>query len=201
MTQRPEQNLDIIKRALGADYLEHRILGLVLEEDFETGQSTVRVDLSDPDGNNRYTVEGTGVGLVDALTHALLSRFAPEYRSLETIEFTGFDVQAKFDTKNERSGADAIGVVSLEVRNSEGQVFTFADSSRSIASSAARAVLAAVEYFVNSERAYVSLYRALRDAKERDRPDLVARYTRELAEVVKSTSYTEVIERIKSELD
>jgi hypothetical protein len=201
MTKRPENNLELIKRVLGADYLEHKIVRLVIEENFESDVSKASVDLCDSDGNGRYTVDAEGVGMVDALTRALLNRFSAEYKSLETIEFTGFSVSAKFDTKHVRSGSDAVGEVGLQVRNSEGKTFHFTDSSRSIASSAARAVLAAVEYFVNSERAYITLYRALQDAKDRDRPDLVGRYTRELSEVVKSTSYTEVIDRIRKEVE
>lgn len=204
MTKRPLDNLDLIKKVLGADYVEHKIVGLLLEEDYEQEKSKVRLEvaLDSPSGGGekRYTMEGEGVGLVDALTNALTKRFAPEYQSLDSIEFTGFSVSAQFDTKKQRSGSDAVGNVSLEVRSSEGRQFTFSDSSRSVATSAARAVLAAVEYFVNAERAYITLYRALQDAKDRDRPDLVGRYTRELSEVVKSTSYTEVIEKIRKEL-
>lgn len=201
MTKRPLDNLDLIKKVLGADYIEHKIVGLVLEEDYEQEKSKVRLEVADSDGEHRYAMEGEGVGLVDALTHALTARFAPEYQSLESIEFTGFSVAAQFDTKKQRSGSDAVGHVSLDVCNSEGRQFTFSDSSRSVATSAARAVLAAVEYFVNAERAYITLYRALQDAQDRDRPDLVGRYTRELSEVVKSTSYTEVIEKIRRELE
>ena len=198
MTERPFDNLDTIRRVLGADYVEHKIERLVLEEDFATGRSTIRLHLAA--GEARHVVEGDGVGLVDALTNGLSRRFSPEYQSLGTIEFSGFEVKAKFDTKKVQSGSDAVGEVSLEVRNSEGARFHFVDTSRSIASSTARAVLAAVEYLINAERAYITLYKALKDAKDRDRTDLVTRYTRELAEVVKSTSYTEVIDKIRREL-
>ena len=67
-------------------------------------------------------------------------------------------------------------------------------------SSAARAALASVEYFVNAERAFITLYKSRQDAQERQRHDLVTRYTSEMAEVVKSTSYAEVIENIKREI-
>lgn len=66
--------------------------------------------------------------------------------------------------------------------------------------SATRAVLAMVDHFVNSERAFVTLYNARQDAQQRGRVDLVGRFTAELAEVVKSTSYTEVIARMQREL-
>ena len=202
MTKRPHDNLETIKRVLGTEYVEHHIVGLSLEEDFTAGRSKVRLELEEQNGNGgKLTVDGEGVGLVDALTHGLVSRFSPEYGSLESIEFTGFTVSAEFETKQNGTGTDAVGEVALEVRNSEGRPFHFSDASRSVATSAARAVLAAVEYFVNAERAYITLFNALKDAKERHRPDLVTRYTRELAEVVKSTSYADVIEKIRREVD
>ena len=44
------------------------------------------------------------------------------------------------------------------------------------------------------------LHNARRDALARGREDLVARYTAEMAEVVESTSYAQVIENIRKEL-
>jgi hypothetical protein len=196
VTKRPELNRELIHRVLGKDYLELHILRLTLIE--EADASTSRVKVETIDGNGRTEViEGEGVGLVDGLFSALLGRYALEYQSLETIELANFKVNARLDTKNQQSGVDAVGEVTIEVRNSEGHLFTFSDASRSITSSTARAVLAMVEYFVNAERAFVMLYKSLQDAQDRNRHDLVSRYTQELAEVVKSTSYTEVIESIK----
>jgi len=57
-----------------------------------------------------------------------------------------------------------------------------------------------VEYFVNAERAFVTLSHARKDALARGRADLVARYTAELAEVVRSTSYAEIIDTLRKEL-
>src|SRR6185436_14557278 len=57
--------------------------------------------------------------------------------------------------------------VNLDVTNSEGRHFTFSDASRSVTSSAARVVLAMVQYFVNAERAFVTLHNARRDARAR----------------------------------
>ena len=201
MTTRPKQSLELIRQVLGDNYLELDVERLVLEEILESEESHVKMEVTDAQSGKSMTVEGKGSGLVDAIFHALQGRFAQEYQSLNSIEFSGFDVRARFDTKKERAGADAVGEVVLSVRNSEGNVFHFADVSRSVATSATRAVLAACEYFVNAERAFVALYNALGDARERSREDLVARYTQQLAEVVKSTSYAEIIEKIKREED
>ena len=188
----------MIRRILGDDYLELHILRLTLIEEFDTATSVVKVETIDTKGATQL-VEGEGCGLVDALFSGLLGRYALEYQSLETIELGNFTVGAQLDTKQGNSGVDAVGEVMVEVRNSEGVIFIFSDESRSIATSTARAVLAVVEYFVNAERAFVSLHSYLADARQRSRPDLVTRYTRELADVVKSTSYAEVIENLKKQ--
>ncbi len=196
VTTRPHKNIELIKRVLGGDYLQLNILKFTLVEEHDKETSHVAVETVDTGGNTQI-VEGEGCGMVDALFSGLLGRYAIEYQSLETIELANFQVQARLDTKQAQSGVDAIGRVILEVRNSEGHLFMFADESRSIATSIARAVLACVEYFVNAERAFIKLHSSLEDAKERNRPDLITRYTSELAEVVKSTSYAEVIENLK----
>jgi hypothetical protein len=69
-----------------------------------------------------------------------------------------------------------------------------------VTTSTARSVLACVQYFINAERAFLTLYNARRDAIARGREDLVARYTAEMAEVVEATSYAEVIANIRKEL-
>jgi hypothetical protein len=198
VTKRPPANLELIRRVLGNDFLNLEVKHLVLEEDSATGKS--RVVLETTQNGSSHVVEGEGVGLVDALVAGLFKRYEIEYQSLKSIELASFHIHARLDTKKRRAGADSVGEVVLEVRNTDGKVFTFTDSSRSIATSTARAVIAAVEYFVNAERAFITLYKSRQDARERNRDDLVTRYTEELAEVVKSTSYAEVIESIKREL-
>ena len=197
--ERPTDNLELIKRVLGKDYVELHLDKLVVDEDSDETRSKVHLELSDTSGA-RLEANGEGVGLVDAVFHALLERYGLEYQSLKSIELASFNVSARIDTKHEKAGADSMGVVTLGVFNSEGKLFEFSDESRSISRSSARAVLAAVEYFVNAERAFITLHRARVDAKERRRDDLITRYTQELAEVVKSTSFTEVIENMKKEV-
>lgn len=199
MQQRPTYNLELIQRVLGKDYIELHLDKLVVDEDSDETRSQVRLELSDNNGA-KVTVDGEGVGLVDAVFNALLERYGVEYQSIKSIEVVAFNVEARLDTKNGKAGVDSMGCVTLGVHNSEGKLFEFSDESRSISRSSARAVLAAVEYFVNAERAFITLHRARMDAKERRRDDLIVRYTRELAEVVKSTSYTEVIENMKKDL-
>ena len=188
----------LIRRVLGDNYLQLRLVQLVIDEQPELGQTRVRSIIAEGDQN--LDIEGKGVGLVDAMYGALLDRYAREYGSLKTIRLTGFHVAADIETKKAQAGVDAVGKVTLDVMNSEGRHFQFTDASRSVTTSTARAVIAAVQYFVNAERAFMTLHHARRDAIARGREDLVARYTAEMAEVVESTSYAEVIANIRKEI-
>ena len=194
MTSPPHEPL--IRRVLGTNFLELKLARLVIEET-DSG-SSVRVTVAE--GEQTVEVEGKGVGVVDAIHAALLDRYAREYQSLKTIQLSEFRVSADIETKKAQAGVDAVARVTLDAINSEGRHFTFSDSSRSVTSSSARAVLAMVQYFVNAERAFVTLHNARRDALTRGREDLVSRYTAEMAAVVESTSYAEVIANIRKEL-
>ena len=187
----------LIKRVLGANYLSLSVAKLAYEELPGVGSS---VKLSVQEGEQAVEVEGKGVGVVDALYSGLLSRYAREYESLKTIQLIGFHVAADIQTKQVQAGVDAIGRVTLEVTNSEGRHFQFTDASRSVTMSTAKAVVQCVQYFVNAERAFLTLHNARRDALARGREDLVARYTAEMAEVVESTSYAEVIAKARKEM-
>jgi hypothetical protein len=187
----------LIRRVLGANYLELNLAKLAMDEEPQSG-STVRVTLHE--GTQTVEVEGKGVGVVDALYAGLLARYGREYQSLKSIQLVGFHVAAEIQTKKQMAGVDAVGRVTLDVTNSEGRHFSFTDATRSITMSTAHCVIAAVQYFVNAERAFLTLYNARRDAMSRGREDLVSRYTAEMAEVVEATSYAEVIANIRKEL-
>ena len=186
----------LIRRVLGANFFELKLHRLAIE-DLDGGSS---VKLAVLEGDQTLEVEGQGVGLVDALYAGLLARYAREYQSLKTIQLTGFHVAADIETKKAQAGVDAVARVTLDVTNSEGRQFSFSDASRSVTASTARAVLAMIQYFVNAERAFLTLHHARRDALARGREDLVSRYTAEMSAVVESTSYAEVIANIRKEL-
>ena len=195
MTHSPPHE-PLIRKVLGANFLELKLSRLSFEEADHT--TICKVQLLE--GELPVEVEGKGVGVVDAIFNGLLDRYAREYQSLKTIALIGFHVAADMETKKAQAGVDAVGRVSLEITNSEGRHFTFSDKSRSVTISIARAVIQNVQYFINAERAFLTLYNARRDALARGREDLVSRYTAEIAQVVESTSYAEVIENIRKEL-
>jgi hypothetical protein len=210
----------LIRRVLGSNYLELGLTRLTADEaaaEPTTGTAaaaahvpdraiSVRLSISErrAGGEAVVEVEGAGAGLVHATYAAVLSRYGREYQSLHSIQVVEYAVIADVAGGGSRKSVDAvgeaIGKVTIDVLNSEGRRFTFGDSSRSVTASTARAVLAMVQYFLNAERAFITLDHARRDAIERGREDLVSRYTAEMAEVVESTSYAEVIETIRKRM-
>lgn len=197
------ESLKLVREILKEEFVEIELERLESHEDLALGVCDVRAWLKpSPAGvagtpDKPQILEGRGVGVVDAIYAALVSRFRVEYPSLNTIHFVRFQIEGRFTDSSVRGGADGIGEVRLGVRNSAGREFEFAASSRSITAGAVRAVASCVAYFVNSERAYIVTYRALKDAQERRRDDLVQSYTARLVELVKNTSYTDVIKSIR----
>jgi hypothetical protein len=199
-SERQSETDKLMRELLGDGYTHLRVKRVQIEEDLEKRQTGIQCDVTDEQSGTTAVLSGHGVGLINAFFQGMVDRFASEYPSLKTIHFSSFSVQAHLDTKKEYSGTDSEGEVTLQIANSEGQLFRFTHISRSVISSAIIVTLLGLEYFVNSERAFVSAYHALKDAKERNRADLIQRYTNIMATLVQNTSYSEVISKIRNEL-
>jgi hypothetical protein len=198
-----EHQRDVIKlmrELLGDNYTHLHVNRVLIEEDLEETATSVTCEVTDETSSEKFVIAGKGVGVIDAFFQGMVERFATEYPSLKTIQFNSFSVQARLDTKQGFSGTDAEGEVVLEIINSEGKTFNFIHISRSVIGGGIITTLLGLEYFINSERAFVTIYHAIKDAKERGRSDLVQRYTNMLATLVKNTSYSEVISKLKEEL-
>jgi len=193
--------LALMKEVLQDDFLELEVLGYDLHEDFERGQTNIACKIRDMHTGDVSVIEGRGVGIIDAFFHGLLDRMSRDYPSLETISIDKFSVSAKLGSAREQSRADAVCEVVIGIRNDKGNHFEFENESRSVTRAGINSTLLAAEYFVNSERAFVHAYRSLKSSKEQNRQDLVNRYTDLLAQLVRNTSYSEVIEQIREELE
>ena len=195
-----ESTRELIRSILKDDYFVPHVETYTISEDVGAGSPCrISVTLRHENHAPGAVIEGEGVGFIDALCAGLLAHYASEFESLKTIQFTGFNVRAKMDTTHRLTGSDAVGIVALTVRNSEGNLFEFERQGRSLTATALAVVVEAFEHFVNSEKAFITVYRALCDAKERGRSDLTTTYTAQLAELVTTTSYTQIIERIRKE--
>ena len=195
MTDRDAITL-LIAEVLDGTELKLKIDTYELKENLETREVQVRCELHHQKTGERHTIEGNGVGIIDAAFSGLRTMYAEEYPSLASIRLADFRIKVDRDTGH-GSGSDMIAAVTLTVENSEGRLFYFTDTSRSLTLSALAVVLDATEFFVNSERAFIQVYKALDHARQENRSDSVQRYTRQLSTLVECTSYSEVMAQIR----
>lgn len=200
MNPNMEATVGLVREVLGDQYLDLRVDSFTLEEDVDTGRCTVSCALHKHPTGKRMDIRGDGVGFVDSVFHALRKALGENYPSLMSIQFSSFRVEARLDTRREKAGSDAVGSVTLELENSRGRRFAFTHASRSITGSAMIVTLQGVEYFVNTERAFIQLNRALEDARRRSRSDLVERYQIQIATIVENTSYSEIMESVRQQI-
>jgi hypothetical protein len=189
------QRVDTLAREILRDNYVHFALERVELVEDKDGVVTKAV-LTRSGAGDVLEVDGRGVGLLDAFFEGVMRRFADEYPSLRTIAVSDFRVGSGFDGAQGRR-SDAVAVATLRVRNSEGVEFQFERRTPSVTRSSVRVALDALTFFINSERAYVQLHLALKDAKDRRRSDLVEKYRSQMAVLVSATSYSEVIEKLR----
>lgn len=179
---------ELIKKVLGDEYKHLNVTCVKLRDDMEgTCQALVTV--------NKIELAGTGLGAVDALFGALHKHYTKKHFSLQSVTLTDFKVsmtRKKIAKKSNIDGGDTVCEATMTLKNSYGTKLDFSNASGSLAAATAGVVALGVEHFINAEKAYSAINRALSDAKKRNRQDLVTKYTHELSSVVRCTSFTEI---------
>lgn len=185
-----------MREVLGDDFLRLSFSHYRLEAT-AGGPSMLTCEVVEEPPQRTFTIAGEGVGLVDAFFRGLCERYRQEHPSLETIRFSSFSVRGLIRNESGDQASDAKAEAIIGITNSAGREFEFSAVTPSVSHSSIEGVLSAVEYFVNSERAYVRLYKALQHHRTTGRSDMVNRYTELLAEMVRNTSYSSAVERLK----
>lgn len=191
--------LQTMREVLSEDFRTFEVKGYALEEDFGDGHCNIECKVVENPGERVFEVAGKGVGMLDAFFSALRARYQGEFPSLASIRFSSFSVRGLMGDAHAEQATDAQAEATVGVSNSSGREFHFTALSPSVSHSSIEAVLAAVEYFVNSEQAYVRIYKALQHHRTSGRPEMVARYTKLLAEMVRNTSYSSAVERLQEQ--
>ena len=192
------QALQTMREVLSEDFRTLEVRRYALEEDFRDGHCTIRCEAVESPGEREFVVNGKGVGMLDAFFSGLRDRYQGEFPSLASIRFSSFSVRGLMGDAHAEQATDAQAEATVGVSNSSGREFEFTTLSPSVSLSSIEAVLAAVEYFVNSEQAYVRIYKALQHHRTSGRPEMVARYTKLLSEMVRNTSYSSAVERLQA---
>lgn len=198
MTNHKRESIEeLVAQVLDGTELRLTVDSYALRENLEDGQVELRCDVHHDQTGEKKTIEGKGVGVIDAFFHGLVNLYSAEFPSLTTIQFSDFTIRARLDTGNGTAKSDSTAEVHLRVASSSGHEWEFVHVSPSITRAAIYVVLEATEFFINTERAYVAVYKALEHAKKANRADSVQRYTRQLSTLVEATSYSEVIAQMK----
>jgi hypothetical protein len=187
----------LVAEVLDGTELHFRVDAYRIEENLESGVLDVRCEVHDERSGNREVIEGRGVGVVDAMFRGLIQLYSEKFPSLKSIRFADFAIKADVDSGRHAARSDMAAVVTLRIANSEDREYVFSHGSQSITRSSLAVVLQCAEFFINSERAFIAVYRALQHARAQNRADSVARYTTQLTTLVEATSYSEVIAQIR----
>jgi hypothetical protein len=188
----------LVAEVLDGTELSLQLDGYRLQEDLETREAKIECRVHDARTGEKLVIEGHGVGMIDAWFNGIVARFAEQYPSLKTIRFADLSVRADMESGRKQK-TDSNAEVTLTVANTEGREFSFGSASPSVSRSSLDVVLQAAEFFINTERAYIQVYRALQHARSQNRPDSLVRYTKQLTTLVEATSYSETIEKIRKE--
>lgn len=199
MPQRQQDALAHMREVLHESYRQLTVTNYRLEEDVSAGEATILSRIHVQPSDRTIGIEGVGNGLIDAFFVATRDRFASEYPSLKNIRFTTFKARGLLQEAT-GTASDADAEVHLGITNSYGREFSFLSRTTSLSRASIEAVLAAVQYFVNAEMAYITTWKALQHYRESGRNDLESKYTELLAELVKNTSYSSVIEEIRGDI-
>jgi hypothetical protein len=182
-----------MRDVLQEDFLTLELHRYTFREDLLENQLSFEGIIAEHPKDAMQEVTGIGVGLIDAFFNALVARYAPEHSSLESLTFTSFAVRGLMQETRMARATDAKAEATVGLTNSYGTEFSFRAVSGSVTRSCLDAVLGAVEYFVNSERAFFRINSALEHYRSEGRSDLVAKYTDLLAEMVRNTSYSSLM--------
>jgi len=181
---------NVIKEILKKDRVKFSIDNVTFNEDFVNNLSSVYCKFTETINNKHkiHNLECKGVGVVDAIYNCMINNYLSQYSSLQNIVFESFKVKPDFsDTRDSGSSANIEVIISFS--NCSKKTVSFRSSKRSIVSAAVQAVFNALEFYINSELTFKRLQFLLKDAKERNRGDLISRYEYHLSTMVSVTSY------------
>lgn len=146
-------------------------------------------------------IAGSGKGPVDALFNSIIKEYVSDCISLERLlveEFYIFvdEQDLRKRIREGKTGTDAMVKTCLVINNGNNALIPFRSERRSVILAMLDVVFSAIEFFINSERAAHSLRKYVEHASERNRQDLVEKYTFQMAQLVKNASYVESLRGI-----
>tara|TARA_R100000008_G_C3556825_1_gene153706 strand:+ start:191 stop:796 length:606 start_codon:yes stop_codon:yes gene_type:complete len=188
--QREKLN-EIVCKVLEGEYLSIQILDVNIKETVGEDFSTISCKYQLSNQTKIETIKGTGNGIVDAFYNGFVDKMGKKYPSLKELRIIDFNLNAEGLKKYKVTpGTGAFVEAHLLIRGGNRQGIVFHSRSRSIATATIKVVCSALECFINSELTYLKLKKGYKDAKKRNRSDLVEKYNIQMVELVNANCYT-----------
>ena len=181
----------IVRDILKDEYVSIYISDVNIKEklDADVSELTCKYKLSNQD--KIETLKGKGRGIMDALYNGFITKMGKKHPSLKELRIVDFNLNAEGLKKYKVTpGTQAYVEAHLMLNAGARQGIFFHSRSRSITSATIKVICAAIECFINSERAYLKLKKGYADAKKRNRSDLVEKYNFQMIELVNVNCYT-----------
>ena len=180
----------IIESVLGERKVTVFIGNFVLREKDREKQSHVTCNLVLED--KTIKIKGSGYGAIDALYNSIVEKLEKEYCSLRSVKFEDFSMRVKLKHGRRWNRSDAPVEIKLVLRSKAKNNLYFSAESSSLMVAAVAVIRKAIVFLINSELAVKQLQKDIRSASERNRPDLVSKYTLQLSDMVHVANYEEL---------
>ena len=181
----------IVCEALGEKYIKLSVEDFTLSESAEHDTTAVVCMLVFSNNWGNLQIEGSGVGMVDALFNSMLAVFCKDFFSLRQVQFEDFSMEVKFSSFKVRP-TDAPVEIKVALINQRKKRIYFSSQSRSITTAIINTITKTFEYLINAEMAFRQLRCDIAEAQKRNRTDLVRKYTSDMADLVNIVSYEDV---------
>ena len=170
-------------------YLKRKIDFKIISYSLFEGPEGASIVLNIEECGEEKTLEGTGVGLVDATFNAFLAGYLNQYKSLATISLSDAYFVIDYAKRNSDSNVKSRMKINLEFENHSRAKTSFEEKTTSLSYTAVKAVMNAMQFYINCELLFARLKFLIEDAKKRSRPDMESAYCYALSSVVEVTNY------------
>ena len=180
-------NTEIILKYFLEYLTEKKSLELKSYHLFEEPDSS-KIELNLINDGESITVEGLGVGMIDAGFNSLVGHFSKKYPSLNTVKLE--DVYFQVD---HRAGKDlslkSKTEIKLEFSNHCKDRTWFSGKTSSMGYTGVSVLVSAIQFYMNCELLFKRMKFLLEDAESRGRHDIASKYKYVLSKVVEVTNY------------
>ena len=194
--QKHKEMVLVVKEVLAGDYWDLSIDELSIEENLLKKFTKVAclVHLND----ENFAIEETGRGPIDALFNGLKNNFKKSYLSFHGLNFYEFSISGDVGDSSLDMASEVECTLSITSVNVQ-KPLIYRCRDASINRAAICVVLSAIEYYINSERAMRKLKKWAKDARERNRGDLLEESVLKMSKLLEGVSYEAALATISDE--